>query len=1565
MTLAAFAIGLAVQSETFEAVMSPPELDPSSPSVLRISPPFTLAFVPNSTNSALLMDTAADLITPTLYGIRPSLAGFPTESALLKWYEKNQNGTAAAVIFRTDPSAASLEYTLRVPEKTQFSATGAPPENADGDSSDCYAESGPCPPLDYVRSGFLALQSALHRAFLQTFPPSSSAFPSSSSLSPTVSVMPLPEKTESTGRELASTVGPLFALMAFAPAIQYLMTAVVMEKEIEVKQVLCLAGMSRSAYWTSWILTYAFLLLPSTLAASCILGASNLSLSGISAFPVLFLLLYLYALSLVALGCLLSTAFSKARSAGTVGSLASNAVAVVAVGIGQPGVGGAVRWGLSWFSPVAASAGLDAAFGMEGGLGGALVRGERGFSAVDGVVMLLVDTVLYALLAWYVDCIIPGSGPVEHPSFVFSLIGCAGGCRRNVRGSTVRGSPPPAMGTDNSETPAVPSSPSASVVSLTGVQKRYRGSRDWAVKGISFDIREGEIFGLLGHNGAGKTTVHGMLTGLVTPTSGEILIDGHPVSSRTSFGVCPQSDILLPLLTVSEHVSLVSAIKGARTSADFEASRALLVELGLQEKENSIAQTLSGGEKRKLCVILAMIGNPKVLFLDEPSAAMDPLSRHQLWSALQRRRSGRAILLTTHSMEEADVLADRKAVMSRGLMVALGTSLSLKRRLGLGYTVAVTIDSAEQRSAGRENQSAGTGTSNGTGGQGGEGTGAMGAREALEELLCTQVPDGSLVASRGMRGEGQPARGQQTVSEGVTVSWRVPYVSARRLGPLLRQLDSRRDELRVQDVSVTMTSLEEVFLRLQTVEETQNENPNEGPSGGVAAAAAMLTTDAAQQEGAQTVPERVHGEGERIEAVEEGREEGWGAEDNERVSMSFWQRVWVLMGLRLLQTVREPLAVLFLALFPSILIIVAFTAIAQQPEKRTATPTLFSLDAHALSSSLSPTLPAAAETESSADLWTPSLTAVGKDVSLVVSGGGVDALPVGTALTGPSGYLAGFANSTGGGAGFACAFGLSDGATPEAWVFGNSSSVHSLAVCTTMLARAQFSTIGAEVSVSSQPLPVARDVYFDASAFNTFLIVAIALGLFPGGFAISLVRDREYRMRHLLRLAGVSAVTYWIAYFLTAALIAALPVTVMLITAAATEFEPFMGPAFAPVAIGAFLFIPASLWFSFLGSFLFKSFETCQLVWTALFGFFIWVPYMVVSILDLSQLPEASEVLHFVFCTLLPPYSFAGLLYFTWRLSFISALSLSSPDPTLADYFSPDNVILPTLIIMIFHSLLLPFLVFFLDTRGRHPRNPPLRSDSQGVRTSVEIDPDVQHAEREAMEAAGQGEDQRGLRVQGIQKVFRVPSGKGTTQKDDRFRDGWFVAVESLSFCVRKGSIFGLLGPNGAGKSVSISVMTGEEPATGGDVRIAGHSVSAEETRAVEALGFCPQASALWHAVTPREHLELYAVLGGRQPRAAAAAAGRLLKSLDFEDHGDKYSQKLSGGTRRKLSVAIALISRPRVCVLDEPSAGMDPASRRALWEVLQRELRGNRCAAVVTTHAMEEAETLCDCIGI
>uniref|UniRef100_A0A0G4I4W0 ABC transporter domain-containing protein n=1 Tax=Chromera velia CCMP2878 TaxID=1169474 RepID=A0A0G4I4W0_9ALVE len=159
--------------------------------------------------------------------------------------------------------------------------------------------------------------------------------------------------------------------------------------------------------------------------------------------------------------------------------------------------------------------------------------------------------------------------------------------------------------------------------------------------------------------------------------------------------------------------------------------------------------------------------------------------------------------------------------------------------------------------------------------------------------------------------------------------------------------------------------------------------------------------------------------------------------------------------------------------------------------------------------------------------------------------------------------------------------------------------------------------------------------------------------------------------------------------------------------------------------------------------------------------------------------------------------------------------------------------------------------------------------------------------------------------------------------------------------------------------------MTGEEPATGGDVRIAGHSVSAEETRAVEALGFCPQASALWHAVTPREHLELYAVLGGRQPRAAAAAAGRLLKSLDFEDHGDKYSQKLSGGTRRKLSVAIALISRPRVCVLDEPSAGMDPASRRALWEVLQRELRGNRCAAVVTTHAMEEAETLCDCIGI
>jgi ABC-2 type transport system ATP-binding protein len=234
-------------------------------------------------------------------------------------------------------------------------------------------------------------------------------------------------------------------------------------------------------------------------------------------------------------------------------------------------------------------------------------------------------------------------------------------------------------------------------IETRGLTKVYPGDIR-AVDGLDLVVHEGEIFGLLGPNGAGKTTTAGMLTTRVIPTSGTALVGGidvvrHPARAKRLIGVVPQTNTLDRSLTVWENLYFHGRFFGMSARSSKAESTRLLEQFRLAERATAPVAALSGGMAQRLMVARAVMHRPSVLFLDEPTAGLDPQSRIALWEILGALHvDGQTILLTTHYMEEADQLCNRVAIIDKGRVVALDTPDGLKQSVGADSTVKVTAD---------------------------------------------------------------------------------------------------------------------------------------------------------------------------------------------------------------------------------------------------------------------------------------------------------------------------------------------------------------------------------------------------------------------------------------------------------------------------------------------------------------------------------------------------------------------------------------------------------------------------------------------------------------------------------------------------------------------------------------------------------------------------------------------------------------------------------------------------------------------------------------------------------
>ncbi|XP_015501628.1 ATP-binding cassette sub-family A member 9-like isoform X2 [Parus major] len=579
-----------------------------------------------------------------------------------------------------------------------------------------------------------------------------------------------------TGVHLKTVLKPLFkldyiwfiicAILSYGPYMHFLSVRVLKEKK-KLKILMRAMGLQDISFWLSWSLLYTVYV---SITASLLTWITLSEVFNHNSFLELYFFYFFYGTASIHFTFLLSSLLKQPNISSFVGFLLHILFGALGFLTLFEKLPQALEWILNLFSPFAFTSGLAMMVKLEK-YGPAFTPELYPFRKL--YLILSLDSVLYFLLAIYFDKVLPGKYGVPHPPAFFLrpsywLRGSSGSV--GVRAGS---SHDPVLGGDAEPMP--PGFEGKEAIRLNNIKKIYKKNNKSteALKGLSLNIYEGQITALLGHSGAGKTALLNVLSGFSKPSAGSAMIYNYSASEmwnmegmQKRIGVCPQINLHFEALTVKENLRIFAHIKGIQWKEVDEEVQKVLVMMDLTDAQNVCADALSGGQKRKLSLGIAILGDPQVLLLDEPTAGLDPCSRHHVWSLLRERRAGRVTLVTTQAMEEADAQADRKAFLSCGRLQSVGSSLYLKRKWGIGYHLRMQIND-------------------------------LCDPELVSSVVRQYIPDAVLQGQR--RDE---------------LCFRLPLENTDSFPGLFSHLESSLLQ-GVVDYEVTRTTLEDVFLRLQ------------------------------------------------------------------------------------------------------------------------------------------------------------------------------------------------------------------------------------------------------------------------------------------------------------------------------------------------------------------------------------------------------------------------------------------------------------------------------------------------------------------------------------------------------------------------------------------------------------------------------------------------------------------------------------------------------------------------------------------------------------------------------
>eukprot|EP00899_Mesostigma_viride_P016639 jgi/Mesvir1/24977/Mv25104-RA.2 len=1559
--------------------------------------------------------------------------------------------------------------------------------------------------FQYARSGFMTLQAMVDSYIIRATGGGGNATSSSrwAPLHVGVAPFPVPAYSSDIFQSVIKGVLGLLNVLAFLFPVSRLIGGVMTEKESRVKEVMQMMGLYEWVFYASWFIAYTI--------QFAITGALLAVVSSASIFPysdasLLFVYFATFGASTVALCFLLTTFFSRAKTAAAVGTLLFLSAFFPYYTVVDESVSNATRWWASLLSPTAFALGSISLADYEGGHVGLrwsnMWLATSSTSFLSSLLMMFFDTWLYLLLGWYLDNVLPSDYGLHLPwNFPLHKDYWMGEARaRRQRKAGKKHHLPPELAAaakgyqrlpHRGETPlSVKSGDGECVVEevqagelelqeeegrcvqVAGLRKVFNPGPDErvAVDGLSMTLYEGQIFALLGHNGAGKTTTINMLTGLMPPTGGAAVVRGFDLgtemrSIRKFLGVCPQQDVLLPDLTVREHLELFAVLKKVPRDSIRSAVASMMEEVGLASQADCLSRDLSGGMKRKLSLGIAMLGNSKLVVLDEPTSGMDPYSMRAIWRLIKRQREGRIILLTTHAMTEADVLADRIAIMSQGQLRCCGSPLYLKRVFGEGYTLTVVTENASGRPC---------------------------PLEALSAIVTKHIPTAKLLSHVGAE-----------------MSWQLPHSSLRSFEALFREIDVHKEaaacDIRVDGVlgvssyGISGTTLEDVFLHLAAAG-AQDDHEGSTYAGsfhgensvhGTSSVWAAMGTSAARGEegrestvvspfspracsirspllsnpflaspavhtGANSAPMpsvlRPSPPSPVLESMPHGDEEGKGC-GAPRFGRRFVRQFWALVAKRAAMALRDKKSVAFALVIPVLVLLLGLCLLMLQPVGECPSllldtaqfnphlfrrfsakgwpapppsggPMPFNMSASAAQmvaaqvTSASPLaiIPpsyrfphddiarrdaiAAAGAQDGGDLLELSEylmetrnaslysrygAAIFREVSgdnsskglgpLSPRGSGPDALSycllhnttgihaaptfvnvINAALLqlayadarNSSQGLSGDAAMSAGHGGH----GLGLGPWPDRWFHldqavkpGNGS--HAPAV----------------LRVRSHPLPrtaAQKALKKKVQAYAAGIMINVAFAFIPASFAISVVKEIEVKAKHQQLLSGMSLPAHWVSIFLWDSVSYLLPATLSILLLMIFDVQEFIGEgALKATSLLFVAFGPASAALAYCMSFLFDNHTAAQ-NGVLLFGFFSGLVLVVGSTI-MGAIPATRKFnrhmkagAYFALCLLLEwvpslrclQQARACCHHATARARAASVRAWRARWP--AHPGTPTASAVPPTV---------PSLPPSTSPRGYRS----LSGGPGGVSAGGAVEPLLAHNDvnydvaTEATRVMNGPQPDDLVCLVNLHKCFHPTNFSGEVK----------MAVRGLSFGVKRGECFGFLGHNGAGKTTTLAMLSGELAPTEGTAYIAGMDVTTNRKAARKVVGYCPQFDPLLELLTPREHLLLYARLKCLPDEEIPQLVDTTLGMVGLRAFASKAAGTLSGGNRRKLSLAVALIGHPPILFLDEPSTGMDPVARRRMWSIINRITLEGNCAILLTTHSMEEAEALCTRIGI
>uniref|UniRef100_A0A4X2LSZ3 P-type phospholipid transporter n=1 Tax=Vombatus ursinus TaxID=29139 RepID=A0A4X2LSZ3_VOMUR len=1270
---------------------------------------------------------------------------------------------------------------------------------------------------------------------------------------------------------------PVFMVLAWIYSVSMMVKSIVLEKEMRLKETLKNRGVSNTVIWCTWFLdSFSVMAMSTFLLTAFITHGQVLHYSN----PViLFLFLLVFSVATI-MQCFLFTAFfSKANLAAACSGVLYFTLYLphVLCFAWQERMTTQMKMMASLLSPVAFGFGTEylshyeeQGLGLQwGNIGKSPMEGDE-FSFLLSVKMMLMDAVLYGFLAWYLDQVLPGDYGIPLPWFFllqesYWLGGEDTFFERELPG-------------------LVPG------VCVRNLVKVFDYHSKPAVDRLNITFYENQITAFLGHNGAGKTTTMSILTGLLPATSGTVLIGGKDIetsmdSIRQNLGMCPQHNILFHHLTVAEHILLYAQLKGKSRKEAYLEMETMLEDTGLHHKRNEEAQNLSGGMQRKLSVAIAFVGDAKVIVLDEPTSGVDPYSRRSIWDLLLKYRSGRTIIMSTHHMDEADLLGDRIAIISQGRLYCSGTPLFLKNCFGTGFYLTLVRKMKNIQSQGKgcevcfclapslPSETAATRQVN---------------INELIEMIRHHVPEAKLVECIGQE-----------------LIFLLPNkdVKQRAYASLFRELEETLPDLGLSSFGISDTPLEEVkeaLLGILNPSSSRNEKATRGP----------------QASNGSSAPEQTHpAEGQA------GKEPSDSGVQLNKGPQLLCQHIQALLIKRFHRAVRSHKDFLAQIVLPAgfvclaLLLAVIIPPFGEYPPL-TLHPWIYGQQYTFFRNypcgnstswktpSVSPNVTLLFQKQKwTADNPSPACKCSTREKLMMLPEcpAGAGGPPPPQRVQRSTEILQDLTNRN-----------ISD-----FLVWFNNKGWHAMVsflnVANNAILRANLpKDMDPEdfgITLINQPLNLTKEQLSEITVLTTSIdaMVAIcvifAMSFVPASFVLYLIQERVSKAKHLQFVSGVSPTTYWATNFLWDIVNYAVSAGIVVGIFIGFQKQAYTSPNNLPALIALlFLYGWAVIPMMYPASFLF---DVPSTAYVALSCANLFIGINSTAITFVLELFENNRAL-LRFSAMLRK----ALLIFPHFCLGRGLIDLALNQAVIDVYAAFGKI--------------------------AEPAKQPITNEDDDVAE-----------ERQRILSGGNKTDI--LRLHELTKIY-----SGNTSP----------AVDRLCVGVRPGECFGLLGVNGAGKTTTFKMLTGDITVTSGDATVAGKSILTQISEVHQNMGYCPQFDAIDDLLTGREHLHLYARLRGVPTDDIKRVANWCIQSLGLSSYADHVVGSYSGGNKRKLSTAIALIGCPPLVLLDEPTTGMDPQSRRLLWNTIVSIIREGR-AVVLTSHSMEECEALCTRLAI